>query len=52
MLEKGATVIVGSRAQNPVDAERPLAGSLRDPRRLLGLSVQRSTVSTSEGALA
>ena len=52
MLEKGATVIVGSRAQNPVDAERHLAGSLRDPRRLLALSVQRSTASTSEGALA
>ena len=52
MLEKGATVIVGSRAQDPVDAERHLAGSLRDPRRLLALSVQRSTASTPEGALA
>ncbi|WP_262423683.1 hypothetical protein [Brachybacterium sp. Z12] len=52
MLEKGATVIVGSRAQNPVDAERHLARSLRDPRRLLALSVQRSTASTPEGALA
>ena len=52
LLERGATVIVGSRAQGPVDAERHLLGSLRDPRRLLALSVQRSTASTPEGALA
>ena len=52
LLEKGATLIVGSRAETPVDAERHLHGRLRDPRRLLALSVQRSTASTLEGALA
>ena len=52
LLEKGATLIVGSRAESPVDAERHLHGRLRDPRRLLALSVQRSTASTLEGALA
>ena len=52
LLEKGATLIVGSRAESPVDAERHLHGRLRDPRRLLALSVQRSTASTLEGAIA
>jgi len=52
LLAEGATVIVGSRSAAPVDAERHLQSSLRDPRRLLALSVQRSTASTLEGARA
>ncbi|MGP9536980.1 MMPL family transporter [Brachybacterium sp. AOP43-C2-M15] len=51
LLEHGATVIVGSRADHPLDAERRLHRTLRDPRRLLALSVQRSAASTPEGAL-
>ncbi|WP_299303226.1 MMPL family transporter [uncultured Brachybacterium sp.] len=50
LLEKGATVIVGSRADHPVDAERRLLGSLRDPRRLLALSVQRSPAPSPDAA--
>ncbi len=52
LLAEGVTVIVGSRSERAVDAERHLHGSLRDPRRLLALSVQRSTASVPEGALA
>ncbi|WP_394216305.1 MMPL family transporter [Brachybacterium vulturis] len=52
LLEAGATVIVGSRKDHPIDAERHLHGALRVPDRLLALSVQRSTASTLEGAHA
>jgi RND superfamily putative drug exporter len=52
LLAKGATVIVGSRSASPAEAERILHERLRDPRRLLALSVQRSAAATSEGALA
>ncbi|ATG52007.1 RND transporter [Brachybacterium vulturis] len=52
LLEAGATVIVGSRKDHPIDAERRLHGALRAPDRLLALSVQRSTASTLEGAHA
>ena len=52
LLAKGATVIVGSRSASPADAERVLHGRLRDPRRLLALSVQRSAAATPEGAHA
>ncbi|MDN5899858.1 MAG: hypothetical protein L0H74_07310 [Brachybacterium sp.] len=52
LLEAEATVIVGSRKDHPIDAERRLHGALRAPDRLLALSVQRSTASTLEGAHA
>ena len=52
LLAKGATVIVGSRSASPADAERVLHERLRDPRRLLALSVQRSAAATPEGAHA
>ncbi|PCC37843.1 RND transporter [Brachybacterium alimentarium] len=52
LLEKGATVVVGSRTTSVSEAEHHLQGTLRDPRRLLALAVQRSTASVSEGALA
>ncbi|HEX7350610.1 MMPL family transporter [Brachybacterium sp.] len=52
LLAAGATVIVGSRSASPLDAERHLQRSLRDPRRLQGLSVQRSTAPILEGASA
>ena len=52
LLAKGATVIVGSRSASPADAERVLHERLRDPRRLLALSVQRSAAATHEGAHA
>jgi RND superfamily putative drug exporter len=52
LLAKGATGIVGSRSASPAEAERILHERLRDPRRLLALSVQRSAAATSEGALA
>ena len=52
LLAEGATVIVGSRTASPADAERVLHERLRDPRRLLALSVQRSAAATPEGALA
>ena len=45
-------LVVGSRSAVPVDAERHLASTLRDPRRLLALSVQRSTAPALEGARA
>ncbi|ASK64554.1 RND transporter [Brachybacterium avium] len=52
LLGAGATVIVGSRKDHPIDAERRLHGALRSPDRLLALSVQRSTAATLEGAHA
>ncbi|ACU85400.1 predicted RND superfamily drug exporter [Brachybacterium faecium DSM 4810] len=52
LLAKGATLVVGSRSAVPIDAERHLASTLRDPRRLLALSVQRSTAPALEGARA
>lgn len=52
LLARGATIVVGSRAEHATDAERRLAATLRDPRRMLALSVQRSTAQTPEGALA
>ncbi|MBB5831468.1 MMPL family transporter [Brachybacterium aquaticum] len=42
LLEAGATLVVGSRADDPVEAERDLHRTLRDPRRLLALSVHRA----------
>lgn len=52
LLARGATIVVGSRAEHATDAERRLHANLRDPRRMLALSVQRSTAQTPEGALA
>ena len=52
LLARGATIVVGSRAEHATDAERRLHATLRDPRRMLALSVQRSTAQTPEGALA
>ncbi|MGO2585816.1 MAG: hypothetical protein ACTH9F_10780, partial [Brachybacterium tyrofermentans] len=52
LLESGATLVVGSRRPDVSDAERLLRDSLRDPRRLSALAVQRSTASVPEGALA
>lgn len=52
LLAEGVTVLVGSRAAGPVDAERHLHATLRDPRRLQALSLQRSTAATLEGAPA
>ncbi|MFL0457665.1 MMPL family transporter [Brachybacterium paraconglomeratum] len=52
LLAHGATIVVGSRAEHATDAERRLHATLRDPRRMLALSVQRSTAQTPEGALA
>lgn len=50
LLAAGATIVVGSRSAAPLDAERHLQRTLREPDRLLALSVQRSTASLSEGA--
>jgi RND superfamily putative drug exporter len=52
LLARGATIVVGSRVAGVTEAERRLHGTLRDPRRLLALTVQRSTAPTPEGALA
>ena len=52
LLARGATIVVGSRAEHATDAERRLHATLRDPRRMLALAVQRSTAQTPEGALA
>ncbi|MFE7604761.1 MMPL family transporter [Brachybacterium paraconglomeratum] len=52
LLARGATVVVGSRSAGVTTAERRLHATLRDPRRLLALAVQRSTAQTPEGALA
>ncbi|WP_114854773.1 MMPL family transporter [Brachybacterium sp. YJGR34] len=52
LLEAGATVVVGSRSETPTDIEQALMHRLREPGRLLALSVQRSTDSAPEGALA
>ena len=52
LLARRATIVVGSRAEHATDAERRLAATLRDPRRMLALAVQRSTAQTPEGALA
>lgn len=51
LLAAGATIVVGSRSAAPLDAERHLQRTLREPDRLLALSVQRSTASLTEGAL-
>ena len=51
LLEKGATLIVGSRSPDPTSAERRLTGAMRAPQRLSALSVQRSTAAAPEGAL-
>nr|WP_245354549.1 MMPL family transporter [Brachybacterium sacelli] len=50
LLATGATLVVGSRSAGATEAERHLQGTLRDPRRLLALAVQRSTASAPEGA--
>ncbi len=52
LLAAGTTVIVGSRSEQPVYAERHLHAHLRSPDRLLALAVHRSPASRLVGALA
>jgi putative drug exporter of the RND superfamily len=52
LLEAGATLVVGSRSAQLGDAERHLSRTMRDPRRLVALAIQRSTAPVPEGASA
>ncbi|MBE9404603.1 MMPL family transporter [Brachybacterium sp. Marseille-Q2903] len=49
LLERGVTVVVGSRSEQALDAERHLRASLQDPTRLTALALHRSPA--PEGAL-
>lgn len=49
LLERGVTVVVGSRSEHALDAERHLRESLQDPTRLTALALHRSPA--PEGAL-
>ncbi|MFC7374464.1 MMPL family transporter [Brachybacterium sp. GCM10030268] len=50
LLAHGATIVTGSRSPDPVEAEHHLARTLRDPRRLLALTIQRSSTAVAEGS--
>lgn len=49
LLERGVTVVIGSRSEHALDAERHLQESLQDPTRLTALALHRSPA--PEGAL-
>ncbi|WP_246955275.1 MMPL family transporter [Brachybacterium sp. Marseille-Q7125] len=51
LLAAGATIIVGSRVEGTSPAEQHLHRTLRDPRRLTALTLQRSPDHSREGAL-
>ena len=50
-LAHGATIVVGSRFDHPVEAERLLIEAMRSPERYSALSIQRSPATAPEGAL-
>lgn len=49
LLQRGVTVVVGSRSEQALDAERHLREALSDPTRLTALALHRSPA--PEGAL-